>query len=142
MVTINFTKEHLAKLKENIATLVLDGTIINGPMGQSYDAFALVNAMSIKSLQTLSGFLGTKKANLSASDEWVENPNAEEIAKIDFLMETVSLIIGFKRKEMERKDNARELARIEKQIAELEESQKTPQQMLAELKAKAATLSE
>ena len=142
MATINFTKEHLAKLKENIATLVLDGTIINGPMGQSYDAFALVNAMSIKSLQTLSGFLGTKKANLSTTDEWVENPNAEEIAKIDFIMETVSLIIGFKRKEMERKDNARELARIEKQIAELEESQKTPQQMLAELKAKAATLSE
>ena len=142
MATINFTKEHLAKLKENIATLVLDGTIINGHMGQSYDAFALVNAMSIKSLQTLSGFLGTKKANLSTTDEWVENPNAEEIAKIDFIMETVSLIIGFKRKEMERKDNARELARIEKQIAELEESQKTPQQMLAELKAKAATLSE
>jgi len=142
MATINFTKEHLAKLKENIATIVLDGTIVNGPMGQSYDAFSLVNATSIKSLQTLSGFLGTRKANLSASDEWVENPNAEEIAKIDFLLETISLIIGFKRKEQERKDNARELARVEKQIAELEEAQKTPQELIAELKAKAATLSQ
>lgn len=142
MAIINFTKEHLSKLKEHIATLVLDGTIINGPMGQSYDVFALVNAMSIKSLQTLFNHLGTRKANLSVSDEWVENPNAEEIAKIEFVMETVSLIIGFKRKEQENKDNARELARLEKQIAELEESQKTPQQLLAELKAKAATLSE
>ena len=140
MVTINFTKEHLAKLKDNLATMVLEGTIVNGPMGQSYDAFALVNAMSIKSLQSLSGQLGTKKANLSISDEWVENPNAAEIAKIDFIMETVSLIIGFKRKEQERRDNARERARLEKQISDLEEAQKTPQELLAELKAKAAAL--
>ena len=139
---INFTKEHLAQLKANIATLVLDGTIINGPMGQTYDAFSLVNTLSIKSLQALSGYLSTVKAKLSVSDEWVENPNQEEINKIEFLLETVSLVIGFKRKEQERKDNARELARVEKQIEELEAAQKSPQQLLEELKAKAASLSE
>lgn len=142
MATINFTKEHLSKLKDNVATLVLDGTIINGPMGQTYDAFSLVNTLSIKSLQALSGYLSTVKAKLSVSDEWVENPNQEEINKIDFLLETVSLVIGFKRKEQERKDNARELARVEKQIEELEAAQKSPQQLLEELKAKAASLSE
>ena len=141
-MAINFTNEHLSKLKDNVATLVLDGTIINGPMGQTYDAFSLVNTLSIKSLQALSGYLSTVKAKLSVSDEWVENPNQEEINKIDFLLETVSLVIGFKRKEQERKDNARELARVEKQIEELEAAQKSPQQLLEELKAKAASLSE
>lgn len=141
-MAINFTKEHLSKLKDNVATLVLDGTIISGPMGQTYDAFSLVNTLSIKSLQALSGYLSTVKAKLSVSDEWVENPNQEEINKIEFLLETVSLVIGFKRKEQERKDNARELARVEKQIEELEAAQKSPQQLLEELKAKAASLSE
>lgn len=142
MATINFTKEHLAKLKENIATMVLDRTIVNGPMGQSYDACSLVNEMTITSLQSLSTQLVAKKAKLSISDEWVENPNVEEIAKIDFILETISLVIGFKRKEQECKDNARERARLEKQILDLEEAQKTPQELLAELKAKAAALSE
>ena len=142
MATINFTKEHLTKLKENIATMVLDRIIVNGPMGQSYDACSLVNEMTITSLQSLSAQLVAKKAKLSISDEWVENPNATEIAKIDFILETISLIIGFKRKEQERKDNARERARLEKQISDLEEAQKTPQELLAELKAKAAALGE
>ncbi len=141
-MAINFTKEHLSKLKDNIAALVLDGTIINGPMGQTYDAFSLANTLSIKSLQALSAHLNAVKAKLSVADEWVENPNQDKINELDFILETVSLIIGFKRKEQERKDNARERERIEKQIAELENAQKSPQQLLDELKAKAASLSE
>ena len=137
---INFTKDHLANLKANIADLVLGGTIINGPMGQSYDVFNLVNTLSISSLRSLSAFLGKKKANLSVNDEWLENPNAEEVQELEFLMDTISLIIGYKLKQQEDADNAREKARLEKQLSELEEAQKTPSELIAELKVKIASL--
>lgn len=140
MNKINFTKEHLATLRSNIADLIIDGVIINGPMGQSYDGFSLMNTLSIKSLVSLSAYIGKKKADLSVEDEWIENPNTEEVKRLQFIMETISLIIGYKRKQQELADNAREKARLEKQIAELEESQKTPAELLAELKAKAAAL--
>ena len=140
MNKINFTKEHLATLRSNIADLIIDGAIINGPMGQSYDGFSLMNTLSIKSLASLSAYIGKKKADLSVEDVWIENPNAEEVKRLQFIKETISLIIGYKRKQQELADNAREKARLEKQITELEESQKTPAELLAELKAKAAAL--
>lgn len=137
---INFTKEHLANLKANIAELVLAGTVINGPMGQSYDVFNLVNTLSISSLRSLSGFLGKKKASLSTDDEWVENPHQEEVKELQFLIDTISLVIGYKLKAQEEADNAREKARLEKQLNELKESQKTPGQLIAELEAKIAAI--
>lgn len=140
MNKINFTKEHLATLKANIADLVLNATIINGPMGQSYDVFNLANTLSITSLQTLSSFLAKKRASLSASNEWVENPNKKEIEELDFLMSTISLIIGYKLKQQEIADNAREKARLESQLSELKESQKTPGELIAELEAKIASI--
>ena len=142
MNKINFTKEHLDKLRSNIADLIIDGVIVNGPMGQSYDGFSLMNTLSIKSLSALSAYVGKRKADLSVEDEWVENPNSKEIKELQFIQDTISLIIGYKRKQQELADNAREKARLEKQIAELEESQKTPAELLAELKAKAAALDE
>ena len=55
-------------------------------------------------------------------------------------MDTISLIIGYKLKQQEDADNAREKARLEKQLSELEEAQKTPGELIAELKAKIASL--
>ena len=133
---INFTKEHLAQLKANIAELVLNGTIINGPMGQNYDIFAIVNNLSIASLRTISAFLQKKKASLSVDDEWVENPHKAEVEELTFIIDTISLVIGYKLKNIEIEDNAREKARLEKQLNELKESQKTPAELIAELEAK------
>lgn len=133
---INFTKEHLAKLKANIAELVLNGTIIAGPMGQNYDIFNIANTLSVASLRTISAFLQKKKANLSAGDEWVENPHEEEVKELQFIIDTISLVIGYKLKNIELEDNAREKARLEKQLAELKESQKTPAELIAEIEAK------
>lgn len=140
MAKINFTKEHLANLKDNIAKLVLNGTIVNGPMGQSYDVFNLANTLSISSLRALSAFLSKKKASLSVGDEWLENPHQKEVEELTFLIDTISLIIGYKLKQQEDNDNAREKARLEKQLNDLEESQKTPSELIAELRAKIAAI--
>lgn len=133
---INFTKEHLAALKANIAELVLRGTIIPGPVGQSYDIFNIVNTLSTTSLRTISAFLQKKKAGLSVDDEWVENPHKAEVEELQFVIDTISLVIGYKLKNIEIEDNLREKARLEKQLNELKESQKTPAELIAELEAK------
>lgn len=137
---INFTTEHLNKLKANIAELVLNGTVITGPMGQTYDIFNLANTLSISSLRSLSAFLSKKKASLSVDDEWLANPHQAEVEELSFLIETISLIIGYKLKEQEISENERERERLEKQLNELKQSQKSPAELIAELEAKITAL--
>ena len=73
MGKINFTKEHLANLKANIAELVLNGTIINGPMGQSYDIFNIVNTLSIASNHSLHLRALAVRGHRSATDIFEES---------------------------------------------------------------------
>ena len=134
MGKVNFTKEHLDKLTKAIADAVLNNTIVTGPVGQTYNAYELANTLSLSSLRAISNGLNKRKASLAITDEWVENPNQDKIAAIDEQLSLISLIIGFKLKEEEAQANARERKRLEAQLNELEQSQKTPADLIADIK--------
>lgn len=137
---INFTKDNENELRSLISDSVLNKCIYTGPMGQEYDVFSLVNGMAISSLRSLSQFVQNKISKLSVADEWIDNPNADEIAKLETEKKLLSLIIGWKLYQQEITENAREKERLTKQLNELIESQKTPEDLIAELKAKISEL--
>ena len=137
---INFTKDNENELRSLISDSVLNKCIYTGPMGQEYDVFNLVNGMAVSSLRSLSQFVQNKISKLSVADEWIDNPNADEIANLETEKKLLSLIIGWKLYQQEITENAREKERLTKQLNELIESQKTPEDLIAELKAKISEL--
>jgi len=137
---INFTKENESDLRNLIANSVLNKVFYIGPMGQEYDVNNLVNTLSVSSLRSLSQFIQNKITKLSVTDEWVENPNEVEIESLNTAKRLISLIIGWKLYQQEKADNEREKLRLTKQLNELLESQKTPEDIIAELKQKISEL--
>ena len=133
---INFTKENENELRSLIADSVLNKCIYSGPMGQEYDVFELVNGMAVSSLRALAQFVQNKITKLSVADEWTENPNAEEISKLEAEKKLISLTIGWKLYQQQLAENAKEKARLTKQLDELVQSQKTPQELISELQQK------
>ena len=133
---INFTKENENELRSLIADSVLNKCIYSGPMGQEYDVFELVNGMAVSSLRALAQFVQNKITKLSVADEWTENPNAEEISKLEVEKRLISLTIGWKLYQQQLAENAKEKARLTKQLDELVQSQKTPQELISELQQK------
>ena len=135
-----FTKEDENELRSLISDSVLNKHIYIGPMGQEYDVFNLVNGMAISSLRNLLQFVQNKISKLSVADEWTDNPNADEIASLETEKRLIYLIIGWKLHQQKIIENAREKERLTKQLNELIESQKTPEDLIAELKAKISEL--
>jgi len=137
---INFTLENQSELRQLIADSVLNKSIYSGPMGQEYNVFDLVNTMAISSLRALSQFIQNKISKLNVADEWIDNPNAELITNLETSKRLISLIIGYKLYQQELTENAREKERLTKQLNDLVESQKSPADLIAELKAKISEL--
>ena len=142
MGKINFTKEHREELIKMIGNSILNNEIISGPFGQTYTAHDLVNDLSVQSLRTLSTTLSKKKASLSVTDEWSENVNVEQINEIDSQLKFISLIIGFKLKRAEVADMMAEREKLSKQLEELVNAQKTPDDLISEIRNKIASLNE
>ena len=140
MAKINFTSEHLKQLRELIADAVMYNGVINGPMGQNYSVIELMHTLSINSLRTISASLSKKRAALAVDDEWVENPNAAKIAELDKQLQLINLIIGYHLKNQEIEANKIEKERIQKQIDELVQAQKSPKELLEDLQAKLSEL--
>ena len=140
MAKINFTDEHMLRLRTLIADSVLYNSIIVGPMGQNYTVIDLMHCLSINSLRSLSASIYKKRVALSIEDKWIENPNAAKIAQLDDQLELIDLIIGYQLKTQEIESNKIEKERIQKQIDELVQSQKSPQDLIADLQAKLSEL--
>lgn len=138
---INFTSENETMLRNFIADSVLNGKLYYGPMGQEYTVYDLVNRLSINSLRSLSQGIQAKIGKLSVGDEWIENPNAEEIVSLELAKKLISLIIGWKLYQDELRENAKEKERLMKQLNDLQESQKSPAELIAELMQKINDLS-
>lgn len=140
MKKINFTTENETKLRSLIADSVINKDIYVGPMGQEYDVWDLVNGMTISSLRVLSESIQNKISKLSVEDEWVENPNTEKLAWLEKSKQLISLIIGWKLYQAEKAEIEKERVRLTKQLNDLIESQKTPEDLIAELRKKISDL--
>ena len=136
MKKINFTEENERELRSLIADSVLNKCVYLGPMGQEYNVFDFVNGMAVSSLRSISQFVQNKISKLSVADEWIENPNVEKIAELETERLLLSLIIGWKLYQQQLEENAKEKERLTKQLNDLIEAQKNPEDLIAELRKK------
>lgn len=138
---INFTKENETELRSLIADSVLRNDGYKGPMGQVYTVVDLVSNLTVNSLRTLLQSVRTKISKLSVEDEWVDNPNAEELDKLNTSSRLINLIIGWKLYQSELVDRQMEKEKLESKLDDLIKAQRTPEEIMSELRDRIAELS-
>lgn len=138
-MTINFTREHMAKLVDLAAQALFKGTTFKTKMGQVLNIFELVHTISINQLNEIKTNFTNKINNLESKDEWVE-VDTTELDALKESKELVNLIIGWKRFQLEKAENERKRIELSAKLTELKESQKTPEDRIKEMEAELAAL--
>lgn len=134
MQKINFTEEHLQKLRSLIADYVLEDKKITGKFGDTYGVSELM-VQSISSLNELYSLAKKRYESYSTpNSEWIApNDDVCTIHRND--MEFISLIIGYKLKQVELKEIEDKKSELQSKIDTLKESMKSPSERLEELEA-------
>ena len=136
---INFTKEHYDKLKELAVESLFSREIFRTKMGQILNVYELIHTVSINSLNDIKNSLAAKIQKLESKDEWVE-VDTTELNELKTQKELVNLIIGYKRFNLERNEIDAKKRELSAKLAELKESQKTPEDRIKEMEAELASL--
>ena len=136
---INFTKEHYAKLKELVVEALFDGEIFRTKLGQILNVYELIHTVSINQLNEIKNSLADKIQKLESKDEWVE-VDTSELEKIKSQKELINLIIGYKRFNFEKNEIDFKKRVLSERLAELKESQKTPEDRIKEIEAELESL--
>lgn len=141
MAKINFTKEHYAKMKELAFTMLVENEVIVTKMNIPLNIVELMHTQTINTLNGIRLALGKQIENLESQDEWVATDyQQEKLESLKAKRELVNLIIGWKRHNIEVQENANKKAELRKQLKELKESQKTPEDKIKEIEETLNTL--
>ena len=138
---INFTKDHEARLKELACEMLFNNGVIQTKLGQPLDIVELLHTTTINTLNEIRNKLSNTIAKMEEADEWVEK-DSSKIEKQRKAKELVNLIIGWKRFNLEKAENARKREELSAKLAELKESTKTPEDRIKEMEAELASLDE
>lgn len=141
MGKINFTKEHMIKLYDLANEVLFDNVAITTQLGQPLNIVELLHTTSINQLNNIKQSLAKKIEKLEAADEWI-SPDNDKLEEAKRMKELVNLIIGWKRYNLEKAENARKKEELTKKLTELKESQKTPEDRIKEMEAELAALEE
>ena len=140
-MAINFTKDHFAKLQNLALGMLFTNEVIVSKMGTPLNIVELLHTTTIGTLNEIRLGLGKAIEKLENQDEWTSTEDTQtKLESLKLKKELVNLIIGFKRFNLENEANARKKAELEAKLKELEESQKSPADKIAELKAEIAQL--
>ena len=140
MGKINFTPTHFERMKELAVEMLLDNEIIVGKLGQQFNIVDLIHTTTINTLNSLRVGMAKAIENLENADEWVDSANQEKIEKLKKQKELVNLIIGYKRYLLEQQETSELKKQLKKTLADLKESQKTPEDKIKEIEAQLAEL--
>lgn len=141
MAKINFTQDHFAQMQHLLLGTLMSNTTITTKLGGELNVVELLHTTTINTLNSIRLSLSKHIENLESKDEWIaDNASQEALDKAKAQKELVNLIIGYKRYMMEREETKRKKAALEAKLAELKESQKTPEDKIKELEAELAGL--
>lgn len=140
MGKINFTPTHFERMKELAVEMLLDNEIIVGKLGNQYNIVDLIHTTTINTLNSLRVGMAKAIENLENIDEWIDLVNQVKIEKLTKQKELVNLIIGYKRYLLEQQETSELKKQLKKTLADLKESQKTPEDKIKEIEAQLAEL--
>lgn len=136
MAKVNFTKEHYAKMKELAIAMLVSNHTISTKLGQPLNIVELMHTQTVNTLNSIRLSLGKQIEDLEKQDEWLASDyQQEKLEAFKKKKELVNLIIGWKRHNMEVAEAKAKKAELTKQLDELKDSQKTPEDRIKELEA-------
>lgn len=136
MAKVNFTKEHYAKMKELAFAMLVSNHTISTKLGQLLNIVELMHTQTINTLNSIRLSLSKQIEDLEKQDEWLAlDYQQEKLETLKKKKELVNLIIGWKRHNMEVAETEAKKAELTKQLNELKDSQKTPEDRIKELEA-------
>ena len=138
---INFTKSHMQRLLDLADAALFDKTVVTTKLGQQLNIYELLHTTSINQLNEIKLGLAKKIEKAESADEWVA-PDNDKLQSMKDAKELVNLIIGWKRYNLELDENARKKKELIEKLAELKESQKTPEDRIKEIEAQLKELEE
>lgn len=136
---INFTKEHMARLQDLAITALFSKKVFTTKLGQPLNIFELIHTTSINQLNEMKSQVAKKIEKIEDADEWI-SPDNDKLQSLKDSKELINLVIGFKRFNAELSENARKKEELTEKLAELKESQKTPEDRIKEMEAELAAL--
>lgn len=137
MSKVNFTSEHRASLEKLFLDLSFSGEVINGKFGAG--VITPYDALHNSTVNTLKAVHAQLKSSISAkendNDEWTNSEYDQRQLNLQKKwLEFIHLVIGYKRFSEEKAKDSKELRELEKQLAEMEAANKTPEEKIKELK--------
>ena len=134
MAKVNFTKEHYAKLETLAFAMLVSNETISTKLGQPLTIVELMHTQTVNTLNGIRLALGKQIEDLEKQDEWVATDyQQEKLEALKKKKELVNLIIGWKRFRAEVEETKRKKAELAKQLKELKDSQKTPEDRIKEI---------
>lgn len=135
MTTINFTKENKDQLESLAVKFLFAGVTFKGALSTEVSVQDLVQFTSVNILKNMFGNLKKEIETKENQDRWSLTDNEQRIIenlkeKKDFL----DLLIGYKKYQSERSGIIAKKDTLMKQLKELEESTKKPEDRIAEIK--------
>lgn len=140
MGKINFTPEHMERMKVLLLDMLLNNSVIISGFGNELNACTLLHTTTINNLNNIRIGLGKNIETLENTDEWVNSNNQHKIQVLKEKKELVNLIIGYKRYMEEVKALEAKRKELEEKLNILKDSQKTPEDKIKEIEAQIAEL--
>lgn len=140
MGKINFTKEHMARMKELATDMLLNNGTIKTTLGYA-NVHDILHLTTIESLKTILRGLKKTIENMEDADEWATtNYERQRLDKLKQDKEFINLVVGYKRYLYEQDEIAKNRQKLELEIKALEDAEKTPADKIKELKEKLAAM--
>lgn len=131
---INFTKDHFEKLKELLSIMLLNNETVNNRLGIPVNVVDLVHTTSLNSLNDMRNALKKTVEKAESADEWVSSfISQEKVNKLRRQIETIYLIIGYKRYQMELADLNNKREELTEKLNKMKEEAKTPEERIIEV---------
>lgn len=131
---INFTKDHFEKLKELLSIMLLNNETVNNRLGMPVNVVELVHTTSLNSLNDMRNALKKTVEKAESVDEWVSSfISQEKVNKLRRQIETIYLIIGYKRYQMELADLNNKREELTEKLNKMKEEAKTPEERIIEV---------
>ena len=121
--------------------MLIHNETIPTKLGQELNVVELLHTTTINTLNNIRLSLSKQIENYEGADEWVATEVTQaRLLKLKMHKETVNLIIGYKRYQLEIAEVNRKRAELQAKIAQMREEAKTPEDRLKEAEAELAAL--
>lgn len=136
---VNFTPEHKAELDALLLNSLYEDVRIKGVIGTELNTYELLHATSVTTLSELIANKKREEEKIGKMDEFTLTDY--QIAKQKSLQAQIrmlTLLIGYKRWNLQKAEEAKEIAALKKSYKDLKEDLKTPEDRIKEMEAKLA----